>query len=136
MKYIVSGGATLSFADGSKFELQQGIHDSSSFPKGVKDHWAFKAYARPLDESELAQEQASEDLAASLVLLAEENNTLKAQLAEHEKTITTLGNENTDLKAQLAAAQAPAGGKPADSTDKTDNTGGDAKNAKKQQASD
>ncbi|EBG5996222.1 TPA: hypothetical protein P2B44_003822 [Salmonella enterica subsp. enterica serovar Emek] len=136
MKYIVSGGATLSFADGSKFELQQGIHDSSSFPKGVKDHWAFKAYARPLDESELAQEQASEDLAASLVLLAEENNTLKAQLAEHEKTITALGNENTDLKAQLAAAQAPAGGKPADSTDKTDNTGGDAKNAKKQQASD
>ncbi|GAB0977411.1 hypothetical protein PJ201_13035 [Escherichia coli] len=136
MKYIVSGGATLSFADGSKFELQQGIHDSSSFPKGVKDHWAFKAYARPLDESELAKEQASEDLAASLVLLAEENNTLKAQLAEHEKTITALGNENTDLKAQLAAAQAPAGGKPADSADKTDNTGGDAKNAKKQQASD
>ncbi|ELJ8292966.1 hypothetical protein RS417_001633 [Enterobacter roggenkampii] len=136
MKYIISGGATLSFADGSKFELQQGIHDSSSFPKGVKDHWAFKAYARPLDESELAQEQASEDLAASLVLLAEENNTLKAQLAEHEKTITALGNENTDLKAQLAAAQAPAGGKPADSADKTDNTGGDAKNAKKQQASD
>ena len=136
MKYIVSGGATLSFADGSKFELQQGIHDSSSFPKGVKDHWAFKAYARPLDESELANEQSNEDLSASLVLLAEENNTLKAQLAEHEKTITTLGNENTDLKAQLAAAQAPAGDKPADSTDKTDNTGGDAKNAKKQQASD
>lgn len=30
-------------------------------------------------------------------------------------------------KAQLAAAQAPAGGKSADSADKTDNTGGDAK---------
>ncbi|GAB7395153.1 hypothetical protein OUHCRE1_34180 [Enterobacter asburiae] len=136
MKYVVSGGATLSFADGSKFELSQGIHDSSSFPKGVKDHWAFKAYARPIDEADLANEQSNEDLSASLVLLAEENNTLKAQLAEHEKTITALGNENTDLKAQLAAAQAPAGGKPADSTDKTDNTGGDAKNAKKQQASD
>ncbi|EOC1217557.1 hypothetical protein AAAW47_004067 [Cronobacter sakazakii] len=157
MKYVVSGGATLSFADGSKFELSQGIHDSSSFPKEVKDHWAFKAYARPIDEADLANEQSNEDLSASLVLLAEENNTLKAQLAEHEKTITALGNENTDLKAQLAehektitalgnentdlkaqlaAAQAPAGGKPADSTDKTDNTGGDAKNAKKQQASD
>lgn len=136
MKYIVSGGATLSFADGSKFELSQGIHDSSSFPKEVKDHWAFKAYARPIDESDLVNEQSTEDLTASLVLLAEENNTLKSQLAEHEKTITALGNENTDLKAQLAAAQAPAGGKPADSTDKTDNTGGDAKNAKKQQASD
>ncbi|HDC4500287.1 TPA: hypothetical protein O8U02_002865 [Enterobacter kobei] len=136
MKYVVSGGATLSFADGSKFELSQGIHDSSSFPKEVKDHWAFKAYARPIDEADLANEQSNEDLSASLVLLAEENNTLKAQLAEHEKTITALGNENTDLKAQLAAAQAPAGGKSADSTDKTDNTGGDAKNVKKQQASD
>lgn len=136
MKYVVSGGATLSFADGSKFELSQGIHDSSSFPKEVKDHWAFKAYARPIDEADLANEQSNEDLSASLVLLAEENNTLKAQLAEHEKTITALWNENTDLKAQLAAAQAPAGGKSADSTDKTDNTGGDAKNAKKQQASD
>lgn len=136
MKYVVSGGATLSFADGSKFELSQGIHDSSSFPKEVKDHWAFKAYARPIDEADLANEQSNEDLSASLVLLAEENNTLKAQLAEHEKTITALGNENTDLKAQLAAAQAPAGDKPADSADKTDNTGGDAKNAKKQQASD
>ncbi|ENC1275566.1 hypothetical protein ABKA45_001897 [Escherichia coli] len=136
MKYVVSGGATLSFSDGSKFELSQGIHDSSSFPKEVKDHWAFKAYARPIDEADLANEQSNEDLSASLVLLAEENKTLKAQLAEHEKTITALGNENTDLKAQLAAAQAPAGGKPADSTDKTDNTGGDAKNAKKQQASD
>ncbi|MEH3832609.1 STY1053 family phage-associated protein [Enterobacter asburiae] len=136
MKYVVSGGATLSFSDGSKFELSQGIHDSSSFPKEVKDHWAFKAYARPIDEADLANEQSNEDLSASLVLLAEENNTLKAQLAEHEKTITALGNENTDLKAQLAAAQAPAGGKSADSADKTDNTGGDAKNAKKQQASD
>ncbi|EFO1801668.1 hypothetical protein NX790_21905 [Enterobacter asburiae] len=136
MKYVVSGGATLSFADGSKFELSQGIHDSSSFPKEVKDHWAFKAYARPIDEADLANEQSNEDLSASLVLLAEENNTLKAQLAEHEKTITALGNENTDLKAQLAAAQAPAGGKPADTTDKADTTGGDAKNAKKQQASD
>jgi hypothetical protein len=85
MKYVVSGGATLSFADGSKFELSQGIHDSSSFPKEVKDHWAFKAYARPIDEADLANEQSNEDLSASLVLLAEENNTLKAQLAEHEK---------------------------------------------------
>lgn len=93
MKYVVSGGATLSFSDGSKFELSPGIHDSSSFPKEVKDHWAFKAYARPIDEADLANEQSNEDLSASLVLLAEENNTLKAQLAEHEKTITSLGNE-------------------------------------------
>lgn len=134
MKYVVSGGATLSFADGSKFELSQGIHDGSSFPKEVKDHWAFKAYARALDESELAQEQASEDLAASLVLLADENNTLKAQLAVNDKTITEQGNEITDLKAKLAAALAATSGN-ADATGNTDSTGGDAKNAKKQQAS-
>lgn len=71
------------FPDGSKFELSQGIHDVL-FPKEVKDHWAFKAYARPIDEADLANEQSNEDLSASLVLLAEENNTLKAQLAEHE----------------------------------------------------
>lgn len=134
MKYIVSGGATLSFGDGSKFELSQGIHDSSAFPKQVKDHWAFEAYARPLDEAELANEKSTEDLAASLVLLADENNTLKAQLVAHEKTITEQGNEITDLKAQLAAFQAASAGN-ADATDKADTTGGDAKNAKKQQAS-
>ena len=135
MKYVVSGGATLSFADGTKFELLQGIYDVSFFPCNVKDHWAFKAYAKPLDESELAEEQNAEDLAASLVLLAEENNTLKAQLVVHENTITEQGNEITSLKAQLDAALAAADGKPADTTDKTENTGGDAKNAKKQQAS-
>lgn len=132
MKYVVSGGATLSFEDGTKFELSQGIHDGSTFPAEVKKHWAFKAYAKPLDESELANEQKAEDLAASLVLLAEENNTLKAQLVTHEETITSQGNEITSLKAQLEAAQAAAASKPADTTDKT---GGDAKDAKKQQAS-
>ncbi|KAB0554600.1 STY1053 family phage-associated protein [Pantoea stewartii] len=131
MKYVVSGGATLSFEDGTKFELSQGIHDGSTFPAEVKKHWAFKAYAKPLDESELANEQNAEDLAASLVLLAQENNTLKAQLVAHEKTITDQGNEITSLKTQLVAAA----GKPADTTDKTDKTGGDAKDAKKQQAS-
>ncbi len=131
MKYVVSGGATLSFEDGTKFELSQGIHDGSTFPAEVKKHWAFKAYAKPLDESELANEQNAEDLAASLVLLAQENNTLKAQLVAHEKTITDRGNEITSLKTQLVAAA----GKPADTTDKTDKTGGDAKDAKKQQAS-
>lgn len=132
MKYVVSGGATLSFTDGTKFELKQGIYDGSSFPENVKKHWAFKAYAKPLDESELENDRNAEDLAASLVLLAEENNSLKAQLVEHEKTITEQGNEITSLKAQLAADA----GKSAENTDKTDSTGGEgAKNAKKQQAS-
>ncbi len=132
MKYVVSGGATLSFEDGTKFELSQGIHDGSAFPAEVKKHWAFKAYAKPLDESELANEQDAEDLAASLVLLAEENNALKAQLVVHEKTITDQGNEITDLKAQLEAAKGD--GKAAGGTDKTEDGEG-VKNAKKQQAS-
>ncbi|WP_461434970.1 hypothetical protein, partial [Klebsiella pneumoniae] len=59
---------------------------------------------------------------------------LNSALAAHEKTITDQGNEITDLKAQLAAAQAVSAGN-ADATDKADTTGGDAKNAKKQQAS-
>lgn len=125
MKYVVSGGATLSFADGTKFELSPGIHDGSAFSSEVKGHWAFEAYARPLDAADLEKEKSNEDLAASLVLLADENNTLKAQLVAHEKTITEQGNEITDLKAQLETAVAPA----------ADNTGGDVKNAKKQQAS-
>lgn len=135
MKYVVSGGATLSFADGTKFELAQGIHDGSAFPAEVKKHWVFGAYAKPLDESELAHEQNAEDLSASLVLLAGENNTLKAQLVAHEKTITEQGNEITDLKAQLAEALATAGGKSADDGEKTDNPAAaeGVKNAKKQQ---
>ncbi|EMQ2227344.1 hypothetical protein WAS61_004702 [Citrobacter freundii] len=135
MKYVVSGGAMLSFEDGTKFELTQGIHDGSAFPAEVKKHWAFKAYAKPLDESELANEQQAEDLAASLVLLAQDNNTLKAQLLAHEKTITEQGNEITDLKAQLAEAQATAGGKPANDGEKADNPAAaeGVKNAKKQQ---
>ncbi|BDS24907.1 hypothetical protein KAM576c_15260 [Enterobacter asburiae] len=129
MKYIVSGGATLSFADGNKFELSPGIHDGSAFSSEVKKHWAFEAYARPLDAADLEKEKSNEDLTASLVLLADENNTLKAQLVEYEKTITDQGNEITTLKAQLETAVAAAADKTAD------NTGGDVKNAKKQQAS-
>ncbi|MGU3521576.1 hypothetical protein ACLBW2_00515 [Enterobacteriaceae bacterium C23F] len=135
MKYVVSGGATLSFADGTKFELAQGIYDSSTFSKAVKDHWAFKAYAKPLDESEMAEVQSAEELAASLVLLADENNTLKAQLVANQQTITEQGNEITDLKARLDAVLKPAADKTADNTDETDNAGGGSKNAKKQQTS-
>lgn len=135
MKYVVSGGATLSLEDGTKFELSRGIHDGSVFPTEVKKHWAFNAYAKPLDESELANEQNAEDLSASLVLLAQENNTLKVQVAAHEKTITDQVEEITSLKAQLAVAQAAAVDASTDTTDGTDNTGGDAKSAKKQQAS-
>jgi hypothetical protein len=132
MKYIVSGGATLSLADGTKFALAQGIHDGSAFPTEVKKHWAFKVYARPLDEVELEQEKQAEDLAASLVMMAKENNSLKARLVEHEKTIADQGGEITNLKAQLDTAK--PGVKTTESSDKTDDGEG-VKNAKKQQTS-
>lgn len=127
MKYIVSGGATLSLTDGSRFELSPGIHDSSSFPDGVKQHWAFEAYAKPLDAAELAKEQEAENLASSLVLMAEENNTLKALVAEHEKTIADQDGQIAALKEQLSGA--------GDTANKTDNAGEGGKSAKKQQAS-
>lgn len=127
MKYIVSGGATLSLTDGTRFELSPGIHDSSSFPDGVKQHWAFEAYAKPLDAAELAKEQEAENLASSLVLMAEENNTLKALVAEHEKTIADQEIQIAALKKQLSDA--------GDATNKTDNAAEGVKSAKKQQAS-
>ena len=127
MKYIVSGGATLSLPDGTRFELSPGIHDSSSFPDGVKQHWAFEAYAKPLDAAELAKEQEAENLASSLVLMAEENNTLKALVAEHEKTIADQEIQIAALKKQLSDA--------GDATNKTDNAAEGVKSAKKQQAS-
>lgn len=128
MKYIVSGGATLSLTDGTRFELSPGIHDSSSFPDSVKQHWAFEAYSKPLDAAELAKEQEAENLASRLVLMAEENNTLKALVAEHEKTIADQEIQISALKEQLSGA--------GDATNKTDNAAEGVKSAKKQQASD
>lgn len=127
MKYVVSGGATLSLTDGTRFELSPGIHDSSSFPDGVKQHWAFEAYAKPLDAAELAKEQEAENLASSLVLMAEENNNLKALVAEHEKTIADQEAQIATLKEQQSAA--------GDAANKADNAAEGVKSVKKQQAS-
>ncbi|KFC07533.1 hypothetical protein GTGU_01776 [Trabulsiella guamensis ATCC 49490] len=130
MKYVVSDGATLSFPDGTKFELKQGIHNGSDFPAHVKKHWAFEAYARPLDDSDLEKEKNTEGLSSRLAELEKENTDLKAKVTEHEKTIADQVTEITDLKAKVA----PEGGNSAD-TDKTDITGGKGeKNDKKQQA--
>ncbi|MGJ0637858.1 STY1053 family phage-associated protein [Xenorhabdus bovienii] len=105
MKYIVSGGATLSFPDGTRFELSQGIHDASIFPENVKKHWAFNAYVKPLDEADLVKEQQSQDMAARITLLEGENTSLKALLVDRESAITELSNENTSLKAQAETKQ-------------------------------
>jgi len=101
MKYVVSGGATLSFADGTKFELKEGIHDSDAFPDSAKEHWAFAAYVRPLDASDLAKEQQGKDQVKRIASLEAENSGLKAQLEDRDTTIAEMVNEIIDLKAQL-----------------------------------
>ncbi|MFJ5452952.1 hypothetical protein ACIPT4_07845 [Pectobacterium jejuense] len=115
MKYIVSGGATLSFPDGERFELVGGIHDSNSLPDHVRKHWAFKAYAKPLDESDLEKEKQTEDLSAQLAVLSEENESLKTQLAAQSQISEDLSAqlagkdaELADLQGQLSAALAAA----------------------------
>ncbi|MBD2816340.1 hypothetical protein ID850_16700 [Xenorhabdus sp. Flor] len=101
MKFIVSGNAALSFTDGTRYELTAGIHDD--FPENVKKHWAFTAYVKPLDESGLAEEQQSQDGAAHITLLEDENTHLKAQLVDRESTIAELNNKIAILKAQIEA---------------------------------
>ncbi|HHA0037616.1 TPA: hypothetical protein ACOEXB_004391 [Yersinia enterocolitica] len=88
MKYIVSGHSVLSLADGSNFTLTPGIHDG--FPDDVKKHWAFSAYAKPIDESDLAKEVENSDLVARVKLLDDEITSLKAQVAEKDDEITSL----------------------------------------------
>ncbi|WP_455853128.1 STY1053 family phage-associated protein [Pantoea endophytica] len=137
MKYIVSDGATLSFADGSKYALEKGIHDGKKFPDSVKKHWAFESYAKPIDEADLANESLTDDLTArvtqlegDVTSLTEQLGTRDATIADREKTIKQLEGDVTSMKAELDAAKAaaPAGGTEADNAD----TAEGSKNAKKQ----
>ncbi|PNM24248.1 hypothetical protein A6J66_008620 [Yersinia enterocolitica] len=88
MKYIVSGHSVLNLADGSNYTLTPGIHDG--FSDEVKKHWAFSAYAKPLDESDLAKEAENLDLVARVKLLDDEITSLKAQVAGKDDEITSL----------------------------------------------
>lgn len=117
MKYIAAAAATLSLADGTKFDISPGIHDSSDFPDNVKKHWAFPSYVQPVDEADLEKEKKGNDLAAKNEALTIELEALKAQLAERDSTVEALTTELESLKAP-AADNAESG-----------------KNAKKQQAS-
>ncbi|EOY6982299.1 hypothetical protein ACROTH_000744 [Yersinia enterocolitica] len=118
MKYIVSGHSVLNLADGSNYTLTPGIHDG--FSDEVKKHWAFSAYAKPLDESDLAKEVENLDLVARVKLLDDEITSLKAQVAEKDDEITSLkaqvaekDDEITSLKAQvlsLTVSESTSGG--------------------------
>lgn len=98
MKYIVSGHSVLNLADGSNYTLTPGIHDG--FPDDVKKHWAFSAYTKPLDESDLAKEVENFDLVARVKLLEDEITGLKAQVAEKDDEITGLKAQVLSLTAE------------------------------------
>lgn len=99
MKYIVAKGAKLSFPDGTHFELFEGIHDSAEFSKQVTEHWAFSAYAKPLDESELQKEEESKSMGVKITLLEEEITALKVTLKEKDDLIANQSDEIIALKA-------------------------------------
>ncbi|OWF84731.1 hypothetical protein B4907_06970 [Yersinia kristensenii] len=101
MKYIVSGHSVLNLADGSNYTLIRGIHDD--IPDDVKKHWAFSAYAKPLDESDLAKEEENLDLVARVKLLDDEITSLKAQVAEKDDEITSLKAQVVGLTVEPAS---------------------------------
>jgi hypothetical protein len=101
MKYHVAKAATLSFPDGTKSELTPGVHDSKSFSDAEKNHWAFGAYVKPLDEADLLKEQEASNNAARVALLETENTDLKAQLESRDEAVGNLTNEVLALKALL-----------------------------------
>lgn len=91
MKYLVTSAATLSFADGSKFEISKGVHSGSEFPDSVKSHWAFEAYAKQIDDAEAEQlEAANADMKAYISSLESANAELLNQIAEKDKEIANL----------------------------------------------
>lgn len=117
MKYLVTAAATLSLADGSKFEITKGVHSGADFPDSVKSHWAFEAHAKQIDDAEADQlEAANADLKVYVASLESANAALLTQIAEKDKEIE-------DLK---AATENPV----------TDDEKQGKGNAKKQQASD
>ncbi|SAQ44422.1 STY1053 family phage-associated protein [Klebsiella oxytoca] len=91
MKYLVTAAATLSLADGSKFEITKGIHSGADFPDGVKSHWAFEAYAKQIDDAEAEQlEAANADLKSYVSTLESANAELLKQIADKDKEIADL----------------------------------------------
>ncbi|WP_145524847.1 STY1053 family phage-associated protein [Yersinia rohdei] len=105
MKYIVSGHTVLNLADGSNYTLTPGIHDG--FPSDVKKHWAFSAYAKPLDESDLAKEVENSDLVIRVKALDDEITSLKAQVLEKDDEITSLKAQVSSLTAESASESTP-----------------------------
>ncbi len=108
MKYIVSSHSVLRLADGTDYPLNPGIYNS--FPAEVKNHWAFRHYAKPLDDSEMENGGEGGDLTVRVALLEGEIITLKAQLEDKDAEIITLKAQLEDKDAEIITlkAQLPA----------------------------
>lgn len=149
MTFIVKNAATLRLADGGSFDLIPGMHDD--FPAAVKNHWAFAAYAEPVDTTRgdadkkgaaaakqqikqlqgklndaLEQLKAKEALEALLdakeVTISEQMGEIGA-LKTRITELEALAAEADQLKARVAELEKPA-------------TEGEKKDAKKQSATD
>jgi chromosome segregation ATPase len=95
MTFIVKTAATLRLADGGSFNLTPGMHDD--FPVAVKKHWAFAAYAEPVDTTSQGDTDKKGSSAAKKQI-----KLLQEQLAERDKTIGVLEQQLSTGQAQLA----------------------------------
>ncbi|MGO2458769.1 MAG: STY1053 family phage-associated protein [Ewingella sp.] len=100
MKYLVSTPATLRFPDGSQVDLVPGIN---SFESHVAEHWAFRAHAKAVEDSDLEKMNSDADVSHKVSALEGEITELKAQVDAKDVEIT-------ELKAQMALlTNAPTG---------------------------
>lgn len=160
MTFIVKTAATLRLADGGSFNLTPGMHDD--FPVAVKKHWAFSAYAEPVDTTsqgdtdkkgataakkqikqlQEALNKAQEHLEmgrdllhakdGTIAELMGEIDTLKARITELEG----LAADADELKARIAVLEKPATETGAEPSTQTEKAEGEKKDAKKQPPAD
>ncbi|KKZ19020.1 hypothetical protein AAY84_07480 [Serratia marcescens] len=156
MTFIVKKAATLRLADGGSFDLTPGMHDD--FPAAVKNHWAFAAYAEPVDTTRgdadkkgaAAAKQQIKQLQGYLVAKADELATKELKISEQMGEIGALKTRITELEAlaveadQLKARITELEGQAAEAVElkariaelEKPATEGEKKDAKKQSATD
>lgn len=87
MKYHVSRSATLLFADGDRVELVPGI---SSYPAKVREHWAFSAHAKAVDDSDLDDSAEQSNVDSQIAVMQSEITKLNELVVAKDDEITKL----------------------------------------------
>ncbi|TXE22184.1 hypothetical protein [Serratia ureilytica] len=107
MTFIVKNAATLRLADGGSFDLIPGMHDD--FPAAVKNHWAFAAYAEPVDTTRGdADKKGAAAAKQQIKQLQGELNDALEQLKAKEVTISEQMGEMDTLKIRITELEAQA----------------------------